>query len=69
MNPASLAYIKLGLDALIKLWAIHANKPPGWEPSAADWAELRAQVMADTPEAMREEARKLLAGRLTATPE
>lgn len=67
MNPATLAYISLGLDALIKLWAIHANKPPGWTPSAEDWAELRAQVIADTPEAMRQEAKDLLAGRPTET--
>lgn len=30
---------KLGTD----LWRKHANKPPGWEPTDADWAELEAQ--------------------------
>jgi hypothetical protein len=73
MNPAALTLIKLGLDTLIQLWAIHANKPAGWKPSPEDWAALRAEVLASTPEAILNEAilneAKLLTGRPTVTPE
>jgi hypothetical protein len=51
MNAATAIAIKLGLEALIQLWATHANKPAGWKPTAADWAELDAEVDAATPEA------------------
>ena len=57
MNP-TLALIALGLDALIKLWANHTGKPADWEPTPEDWAALKAQVAAATPEAEMEAARK-----------
>ena len=57
MNP-TLALIALGLDALIKLWANHTGKPADWEPTAQDWADLKAQVAAATPEAEMEAAKK-----------
>ena len=60
MNPATLAYIGLGLDALIKLWAIETGKPDGWEPTAADWAELRKRNREATPEAVAQAAREHL---------
>ena len=59
MTP-TLSLIALGLDALIKLWATHTGKPADWEPTAQDWADLKAQVDAETPEAMKSEARKRL---------
>lgn len=31
------------IAAAIEVWRIHANKPPGWEPSAEDFARLRKQ--------------------------
>ena len=51
MNAATAIAIKLGIDALLSIWATHANKPPGWKPTAKDWAELDAEVDAATPEA------------------
>lgn len=45
------------LNTVIQLWANHANKPPGWEPSAQDYADMRSQVDAATPEAMKAAAR------------
>ena len=59
MTP-TLSLIALGLDALINLWATHTGKPVDWEPTAQDWADLKAQVDAATPEAMKAEARKRL---------
>jgi hypothetical protein len=60
MNPAALSLIALGLDALIKLWANHTGKPVDWQPSAQDWADLKAQVDAATPEAEKAAARARL---------
>lgn len=57
MNPAILPLIKVGLDALIQIWAAHTNKPHGWVPTAADWAELQRDVAASTPEAIAAEAK------------
>ncbi len=51
MDPAVAIALKLGLEALIQLWATHTNKPAGWKPSAEDWAALDAEVDAATPEA------------------
>ena len=67
MNASTFSLIQLGLYALIELWARHENKPPGWVPTPEDWAKLRASVIADTPEAMLNEAKKRLAGATTAT--
>lgn len=67
MNPTQLALLQLGLDALVKLWANHSGKPQGWKPTAEDWAALESEVLAATPEAVDEEARKIIAGRPTAT--
>jgi hypothetical protein len=69
MNPAALPLIKLGLDTLISLWAIHENKPPGWKPSAEDWAKLRAEVDAATPENVLARAKQIVDGLPTATQE
>ena len=60
MNPAALSLIALGLDALLKLWAINTNKPDGWVPTPKDWEDLMAQIDAATPEAEKELARKRL---------
>ena len=51
MDPATALAIKLGIDALISIWAAHANKPAGWKPGPADWAALDAEVDAATPAA------------------
>jgi len=51
MNAATAIAIKLGIDALIQIWATHANKPPGWKPTSDDWLELDRDVEAATPEA------------------
>ena len=51
MNPATALAIKLGIESIISIWASHANKPPGWTPTAEDWAALDAEVDAATPEA------------------
>jgi hypothetical protein len=51
MNASTALALKLGIDAIITLWAQHANKPPGWKPTPQDWAELDAEVNAATPEA------------------
>ncbi len=37
MNPAIPALV----SAALEIWRIHANKPPGWTPSAEDWNEMR----------------------------
>jgi len=50
MNAGTAVLIKLGIDALIGLWANHAGKPPGWTPSAQDWADLADEVNNATPE-------------------
>jgi len=60
VNPQALSLIALGLDALIRLWATHTNKPAGWTPTAEDWAQLKADVLAATPEAELEAAKKRL---------
>lgn len=60
MTPQALSLIALGLDALIKLWALHENKPAGWKPSPEDWAKLREEVEAATPQAELEAAKKRL---------
>ena len=51
MDAATALALKLGLEALIAIWANRANKPPGWKPTAEDWAALDAEVEAATPEA------------------
>ena len=50
----------MGLDALLKLWAINTNKPDGWVPTEKDWADLLAQIDAATPEAEKAAALKRL---------
>ena len=60
MNPALLAYIGLGIDALVKIWALESGKPDGWEPSPEEWAEMRKRNRDATPEAVAEAARKHL---------
>ncbi len=67
MNPTQFALLKLGLDALISIWANHANKPPGWKPSPEDWQKLADEVNAATPEAVDAAARTIVSGRKTAT--
>lgn len=69
MTPTQLALLALGLDALIKIWANHANKPAGWVPTAEDWQSLADEVNAATPDAVDAAARKIVAGRKTGTPE
>lgn len=63
MTPTQLSLIALGLDALIQLWANHANKPAGWKPTAEDWQKLADEVNAATPEAVDAAARKIVENR------
>lgn len=42
MDPVTLSAISLGITTLMKVYASHTNKPPGWVPSEADWAEIEA---------------------------
>jgi len=58
MNPAILPLIALGLDTLIKIWAIHENKPQDWKPSPEDWAKLIAEVRASTADQILKEAKE-----------
>ena len=60
VDPATLALIGLGIDVMLKLWASHANKPAGWIPTPDDWAQLRAAVVAATPDAELELAKERL---------
>ena len=62
MNPATLALIAMGLDALLKLWAQHTNKPADWKPTPQDWLDLMAQIDAATPEAEKAAASARLTG-------
>jgi hypothetical protein len=36
----AIPLISIAAQALVELWRIHSNKPPGWEPSAEDWDAL-----------------------------
>lgn len=60
VDPMTLGLIALGIDTLLKLWATHANKPAGWVPTPEDWAQLKSEVLAATPEAELEAAKKRL---------
>lgn len=42
MNPTIALAISQGVAALIEIWRQHANKPPEWTPTAADWDALLA---------------------------
>lgn len=60
MNPI----IAAGLLELFKLgtslWRQHANKPPEWQPTEADWAELQAMAAKSAADYKAEAAAKAL---------
>ncbi|HMP84454.1 MAG TPA: hypothetical protein PKA41_17295 [Verrucomicrobiota bacterium] len=45
----------------LEIYRQHANKPPGWVPSAEDWNELEAWAQR-TPEDIKREARERRGG-------
>ena len=59
MNPAIPALVAAALE----IWRIHANKPPGWTPSAEDWNEMR-RLNGKTAEDYEREALAAKAGTL-----
>lgn len=59
MNPVILA-VGEGLLFALDLYRRHANKPPEWLPTAADWAALQADVESQTAEKFKADARAAL---------
>ena len=55
MSPALSATAQLLLLAL-EVYRNHANKPPEWTPTAADWAALKSEVQAATIEQLHADA-------------
>jgi len=42
VNPVIAAAIAQAIAALVEIWRTNANKPPGWEPSDAEWTAMLA---------------------------
>lgn len=61
MNTIIAGAIVQGFAALTEIWRQHANKPPTWEPTDADWDELEAWANR-TPQDIKDEAKQSLGG-------
>jgi len=60
MNP--LIAIALGqvIDGVFRIWGNHIGKPEGWKPTDDEKLDFLALVDADTPEAIKAQARERL---------
>ena len=63
MDAASAALVTGGIAqsivALVNLYATHTNKPEGWKPTEADWAEIDAWANKTPDDIKREAAERL----------
>ncbi len=55
MDPLTAALAAQGILALLEIYRMHANKPPGWVPTAEDWNELETWAHT-TPEDIKRAA-------------